>query len=234
MEFTGFRPEGMDLLIENRLMNSKEFYEAHKPQIKQLVFEPFYALIARMASEMCKIDPLFVVEPHRMVSRVRRDTRYTHDKSLYRDHVWLTFGRMKGDRFSARPAYYFEITPEYWGYGCGYYQAPPAEMQIIRELVLAEDRLFLDAFRAVNKCRKFTLYGERYKRVKYPDAPAKYQPWLQSKNIGVSCESQDFDALWDGSFVEGMLADLRAIAPLYRLFCAVKERAQGAETEAVR
>lgn len=233
MEFTGFRPEGLDLLIENRLMNSKEFYEAHKPQIKTLVQEPFYALIARMEPAMRAIDPLFVIEPRRMLSRVRRDTRYTHDKSLYRDHAWITFGRMKGP-FATRPVYYFEITPEYWGYGCGYYQAPPGEMQMIRELILAADRLFLNAFAAVSHNSKFALYGDTYKRLKYPDAPAQYQPWLQRKNLGVSMESRDFTPLWNGSFVEETLTDMQALAPLYQLFCTVKERAQKTDAETTR
>ena len=231
MEFSGFRPEGLDLLIENRLMNSKDFYESCKPRIRELVQEPFYALVERMASTMCEIDPLLVIDPKRMVSRVRRDTRYTHDKSLYRDHAWITFGRKKGE-FAERPCFYFEISPEFWGYGCGYYHAPPAEMRLAREMMLAEDKLFLDAFRAVENNPQFSLYGEEYKRPKYPSAPAAYQPWLNRKNLGVSCNFIDHTPLWDGRFVDGMLSDLRALAPLYHFFCTLKERTQG--TEGVR
>ena len=63
MEFTGFNPQGLDLLIENRMMNSLEFYEEHKAQIKRLAIEPFYALCERMRDEMLLIDPLFVTVP---------------------------------------------------------------------------------------------------------------------------------------------------------------------------
>lgn len=225
MEFTGFRPEGLDLLIENRIQNSKAFYEAHKPQIKALVAEPFYALAERMAPVMQEIDPLMSLEPKKMLSRVRRDTRYSKDQSLYRDNAWLTFGRRKGD-FASRPCFYFEITPTYWGYGCGYYHAPPQEMQIAREMMLQEDKNFLEAFRAVSRRPRFALYGELYKRPKYPDAPAAYQPWLNRKNLGVSCERLDHEALWDAGFVEGVLDDLRAVAPLYHFMCVIKDRAQ--------
>ena len=44
-----------------------------------------------MTPEMVKIDPQFVTVPSRMVSRVRRDTRYTKDKTLYRANMWLFF-----------------------------------------------------------------------------------------------------------------------------------------------
>ena len=36
MAFHGFSAEGVDLLQLNRLQNSKEFYDAHKDEIKRL------------------------------------------------------------------------------------------------------------------------------------------------------------------------------------------------------
>lgn len=221
MEFTGFSAEGFNLLIENRIRNDKTFYEAQKPQIKQLVQEPFYALIEKMTPTMLQIDPLFVIAPHRQLSRVRRDNRYTKDKSLYRSNMWITFGRMKG-AFASRPCYYFEVTPEYWGYGCGYYQAPTNEMQLAREWMLKQDARFLKAYDAVTHS-DFTLFGECYKRPKFPDAPAQYQDWLNRKNLGVSWESTDHTPVLNGSFVDKMLQDMLQIAPFYHLLCAVKE-----------
>ena len=71
MAFHGFSAEGVDLLQLNRLQNSKEFYDAHKDEIKRLSIRPFHELIAEMTPEMVKIDPQFVTVPSRMVSRVR-------------------------------------------------------------------------------------------------------------------------------------------------------------------
>lgn len=177
--FTGFRRRGWDLLIENRLRNDKAFYEAHKDAIRRDVIEPFYALCACMTPAMQEIDPLFVTVPSRMVSRVRRDTRYTKDKTLYRANMWLFFRRPRAERESV-PFYYMEVSPDYWSYGCfgGYGQG---EMAIAREMILAEDRLFLDAFRAAGRVQAFTLEGDLYKRPRFPDAPEAYQPWLNRK-----------------------------------------------------
>ena len=93
MAFTGFPAAGIDLLQLNRLQNSREFYESHKEEIKRLAIQPFHELIAEMTPAMLEIDPLFVVTPSRMVSRVRRDTRYTKDKTLYRANMWMFFRR---------------------------------------------------------------------------------------------------------------------------------------------
>ena len=48
MAFHGFSAEGVDLLQLNRLQNSKEFYDAHKDEIKRLSIRPFHELIAEM------------------------------------------------------------------------------------------------------------------------------------------------------------------------------------------
>lgn len=227
MEFTGFCPQGLDLLIENRMMNSHAFYEAHKAEIKKLAIEPFYALCERMTDDMLKIDPYFVTIPSRMVSRVRRDTRYTNDKTLYRANLWLYF-RRKRAQYEDVPFFYVEVHPDFWSYGCwgGFGKG---EMEVARQMILREDKLFLDAFRAVSAMPNIVLSGEIYKRPKFPDAPEAYQPWLNRKQLGFDRrETENFTPLFDGSFVEPMLADLHRLAPVYTFLRAMKERARPA------
>lgn len=233
MAFTGFSAEGIDLLQLNRLQNSKEFYEAHKEQIKSLAVEPFYRLIEEMAPAMLEIDPLFVTVPSRMVSRVRRDTRYTNDKTLYRANLWLFFRRPR-QPFEDVPSFYVEVHPEFWAYGC-WGAAGKGEMAEIRDMILREDKLFRDAYKAVQSCPGLMLIGDEYKRPKFPDAKAAYQPWLNRKNIGVSFrETEDFAPILDGSFVEPMLGVMRRLAPFYRLLLTVKERAAAVPREGVK
>ena len=183
--------------------------------------------------EMVKIDPQFVTVPSRMVSRVRRDTRYTKDKTLYRANMWLFFRRARKERESV-PAYYFELHPEYWAFGC-WGAWGRGEMEALREMILAEDRLFLNAFRAVNSCPQVHLAGEMYKRPKFPDAKPEYQDWLNRKEIGVDyTNGEDFTPVLDGTFVPFMLKTMRQLAPLYRLLLAAKERADAAGREALQ
>lgn len=144
--FTGFKPEGLDLLIENRLMNSKDFYEAHKDAIRRDALEPFQALCLRMAPAMLEIDPLFVTIPSRMVSRVRRDTRYTKDKTLYRANLWL-FSAVRASSAKPSPSTTWRYRP-ITGVTAGFGGYGPGEMAVARELILTENKLFLDAYRA--------------------------------------------------------------------------------------
>nr|WP_297278632.1 DUF2461 family protein [uncultured Butyricicoccus sp.] len=228
MEFTGFNPQGLDLLIENRMMNSPVFYEEHKPQIKTLVLEPFHALCQSMSEKMLLIDPLFVTTPSRMVSRVRRDTRYTKDKTLYRANLWLYFRRPRA-QFEEVPFFYFELGPEYWRYGCwgGFGRG---EMALARDMIIHEDKLFLDAYTAVQQIPDMQLRGEFYKRLKCLDAKEIYRAWSERKQLGVDFEeTQNFAPVFDGSFVPQMLEHFQHLTPFYRFLWAIKERAQAGQ-----
>ena len=224
--FKGFSPEGLDLLIENRLMNSKDFYEEHKKEIREKAINPFHALCMDMTEDMLKIDPLFVTNPTRMVSRVRRDTRYTKDKTLYRANLWLYFRRPKY-RFDSVPFYYMEVTPEYWSYGC-FGVFGKGEMEIARKMILNEDANFLNAYKSAKNSDVFSLDGEMYKREHFPSAKDEYKPWLNRKYLGLAFyEYEDYSPLWDGSFVKPMLDNFKKIAPFYDFLIAIRERAKG-------
>lgn len=218
--FTGFPAEGLDLLVQNRLQNNKAFYEAHKSQLKALVLEPFYRLCEAMTPVLSPIDPDFVTVPQRMVARIRRDTRFTKDKSLYRANLWLFFRRPRHEG-NQPPFFYFELHPAFWRYGCwGLWT--PSERETARQLVLQEDRSFQQAYRAVQHCTALHLVGERYKRPRYPDAPAPYQPWLNAKELGMEYqETVDFSPLRDGSFVAPMLEHMQQLAPFYRFLLTI-------------
>ena len=111
MKFHGF-PVGMtERLQENRLKNSREWYNAQKEQFKKEIYEPFYALIEDMTEPMLSIDPRMCLVPRTCVSRIVRDTRRTKDKTtLYRDNLWCFFRRSPKTEPNA-PAFYFEFFP---------------------------------------------------------------------------------------------------------------------------
>lgn len=214
MNFSEFTPDMLSFLAENHLQNSSTWFEEHRKEYKKLVVEPFYHLIERMLPHMLEFDDQIVSVPSRILSRIRRDTRFTTNKDLYRDHAWLMFKRPK-QRIGNSLTIYFEITQEGFGYGIGYYNAPRAVLEQVRDMILQSDSVFLKAFDVVQHNPQFCLYGEQYKRNHYPDAPEQYQPWLNLKNIGLSFESDDFECLFQGRFYDMMISDFKRIQPFY-------------------
>lgn len=124
-QFKGFSPEALHFLIDIRTNNSKAWYEEHKPDYRQLLLIPFQNLVSDLSGSMLNIDPQFITTPavDKTISRIYRDTRFSKDKSLYRDSMWLTFKRPITD-WKEVPAYFFEITPQNYRYGMGFYIAP--------------------------------------------------------------------------------------------------------------
>ena len=158
--------EGLDLLVVNRLNDSKEWYEEHKGEIRRLVIEPFFELITDLGQTMLSIDSEIVIEPKvdRTLSRVYRDTRFTKDKSRYRDCIWLYFRRDK-NLYPGDPWFFFELRPYMAWWGCGRYTRDTSYVDATRKMIMDRDPLYLEAKRVVDDSDSYFMLeqDERYK-----------------------------------------------------------------------
>ena len=91
----GFSRHTLDFLVELKARNDREWYMGHKPEYEKYVLKPFRALVSALAPAIRDIDPQIETDPAvgKTISRVYRDSRFSRDKSLYRDRVWITFER---------------------------------------------------------------------------------------------------------------------------------------------
>lgn len=226
-----FSAKSLDFLFENRLNDRKEWFEAHKEDFRTLILQPLQQLVIDLTPAALEIDPRFVIEPRtdRTISRIRRDTRFSKDKSLYRDYMWIHFDRGKSG-IPDQPCIWFDMGGRGFGYGCGIYAPSPGYMDTLREMILGGDPVFLEAKKAFGSQDIYVLDGERYKRPRYPDQPEELQRWLDLKNIGFSHESKDFDLLFSENLAESIAKDLPLLKPLYRfLMHAAEKRVAGSE-----
>ena len=83
--FQGFPRETIPFFLELRFHNDKSFMDANRERYIRDVREPFYDFILDLGQKMLFIDPDFEVRPHKCLSRINRDTRFSKDKSPYRD-----------------------------------------------------------------------------------------------------------------------------------------------------
>lgn len=221
MAFQGFSADALHFLFENRIHDSKAWFEEHRPQYRALVQQPLNELVAALSPAVLEIDPR--ISTSRCVSRIYRDTRFSKDKTMFRDKMWLVFtrGRRTGDNL---PGFYFEMNQEGYLYGCGYYMADRETMEEYRAMILAGDKRFRTALRAYEKQNLFTLEGERYKRSKYPDRPERLRSWLDRKTIEFSRWSHDFDTLFSPALVDELAEGFRVLKPIYDFMCSADEK----------
>ncbi len=220
-----FSKKTLDFLVENRMRNDRPWYNAHKEQFAEVVLRPFQELVVALAPTMRELDPLLELSPKvdKTISRVYRDTRFTHDKSLFRDVMWIAFRRPKQAGPWESPVYWFELSPRGLAWGCGTYKAPTDFLAIMRQRILAGDPMFEKAREMVESQDRFSLDGERYKRSKHPGQPESMRFWLDRKSVGLSTESKDFQLAYSNRLAGQLAEDFRMLHPMYRFWSSVEE-----------
>lgn len=186
MNYKGITPEAIFLLAENRYNNSKAFYEEHKKEINEGVVYPMRALVTDLQSTLESINPDFILDPVRCLSRVRRDTRFTADKSLYRENLWLMFRHQKNHL--PTPMLWFEFFSDGYNYGCGIISTTPSFMEYWRKSIKQDPLPLLSAYRKVKETG-LSMDTERYKRSKAAvDGVTDHElaEWYDSKQLFVS------------------------------------------------
>ena len=212
-----FSRQTLEFLFENRMQDSKAWFEEHRAVYQAAVLAPLHDLVEGLAPVMSQIDPRLTTEPRvgKTISRIRRDTRFSRDKSLYRDQMWIIFkrGQMHGAEL---PGLYVEITQHGFSYGCGFYHAAPSYLAVMRSRILRGDPLFAAAQAALAGQSPFRLEGDCYKRARFPGQPEELRNWLERRELTVSANSRDFSLLFSDRLLPRLRQDFPLLAPVYR------------------
>ncbi len=222
MDYPGIGAESLFLLAENRFQDSKAFYEEHKKQIQKTVVQPLKQLVADMTPAMMEIDPLMGGS----VSRVRRDNRFTHDKSMYRENMWIVFMRDKRAYDWCLPAFYLDFSVAKAEWGLGFYSATPAIMRALRRRAEADIPRAEAAVKAA-VAAGFVPCGRPYAK------PRSTEDTPELLRFIYDCRSVDFNRTESGDFVadsalpDRLLAGFAALAPMYALLMEAVEEAIG-------
>ncbi len=222
MSFSGIGADSLFLLAENRFQDSKAFYEEHKPTINQTVIHPLRQLVAELTPAMMAIDPLLGGS----VSRVRRDNRFTHDKHMYRENMWIVFLRDKRAWDWCVPAFYLDFSLARAEWGLGFYSATPTVMKALRRRIEADIPRAEAAVKAAEGAG-FILGGRPYARPRSTeDTPAVLRPFYDCRSVDLSrCESAEFVANKD--LPSRLLEGFQALSPMYHLLMEAVEEAVG-------
>ena len=195
--------------------NNKLWFETHKNDYQKYLLDPFRQLAAELSAPMLSLDPYLEVTPaiNKTISRIYRDTRFSKDKSLYRPNMWLTYKRSK-ENWRSAPAYFFEITPDLYRYGMGFYGATPTYMRQLREEMDNNPDEFEKAISFFNNQNLFMLKGDNYKRMENKYSP-KIQQWYQKKFFYLVCTRDIDDFLFSNDLINELIHGFNKMAPLY-------------------
>ncbi|EHO32432.1 TIGR02453 family protein [Lachnospiraceae bacterium 7_1_58FAA] len=161
--FQGFSGATVDFMWGIRFNNEKGWFEAHKEEYLTTFQRPMKALA----------DEVYVAFTDRhpdldlicKVSRIYRDARRLFGRGPYKDHLWLSLTRPH-EEGCAEPVFWFELGPEGYSYGMGFWQAPAVTMAKFRARMDREPKAMEKLARRFQKQDVFVLEGEDYKRPK--------------------------------------------------------------------
>jgi uncharacterized protein (TIGR02453 family) len=221
--FSGFYKETLIYLNELKNNNNKQWFDENKDRYKKFVVEPFRSLTVGLLPYMVSIDPFMEVNnPNRMISRINRDIRFSKDKSPYRSNLWITFRRASLD-WKLSPCFYFELFPDYYRYGMGFYDVSKDTMDNLRSFIEDKPSEFRKIIKAVESRNKFLLQGDRYKRTINSNIPEEFIEWYQKKNLYINYDREIDDLLFSGDLIGKVAGDFKELISLYEFLWKIKK-----------
>jgi uncharacterized protein (TIGR02453 family) len=219
--FTGFTQKTVDFMWNIRLNNDKEWFEAHKEEYRRDFQTPMKDLgqevFAKISADCGERG--FV---HKL-SRIYKDARRVRDGSLYRDNLWFSLEKpsAENEESSGVLTFWFELNPEGWTYGLGYYAAKAATMEKLRAQIDDNPKEFERLADLLANQSEFKLDGPEYTRKK--QAPtAKTQEWYNKKSFSLIHFGEIDDELFSREFIGRLVNGYKFLMPFYDYFAAAE------------
>ena len=216
--FTGFTDETVRFFLDLRFHNYAEYFHQEHDRYERDVQQPFYDLINAVAPGLSRIDPEMELRPHRAISRIHRDTRFSRDKSPYRDHHWVLF-RKAGEPREGSVFYWFEFGPDRLSWGLGVWGENRPLMDAFRRRLAAKPE---ETMKLIENCdlpgHHLMLDGRQFKRIDIPPGlPLGLIPWYRSREVAVMRDNIRYSWAFREDLPKRLLKDYQTIAPIYWL-----------------
>lgn len=222
--FKGFSKSSIVFLTDLKKNNNKQWFESHKHDYDSLILTPLKELVSDLGDFMLSIDDILEVTPlvNKTISRIYRDTRFSNDKSPYKTSLWITFKRPQTDWKDA-PAYFFELSPDSYRFGMGFYSATPKTMEKFREFIDNNPKEFQKAISFYSKQKMFILEGNKYKKIIDPQKPDDIQEWYQFKNFYLVCNRKIDNDLFSKQLTDELTSGFGSLAKFYEYLLKIKQ-----------
>ena len=215
--FQGFSNETIDFMWGIRFNNERSWFEAHKEEYKACFYQPMRALADEVYERF--MDAHGDLDLMCRVSRIYRDARRLHGNGPYKDHLWFCV-RAGGEDWTGRPTFYFEVAPDYYSYGMGFWAPKAALMEAYRKAVDEHPEVLEKLVKRFNKQAQFTLSGPEYARKKTAPSPL-LAAWYNKKSINLQHDAAPDERMFSQELAQDIIEGFRTLMPLYKYFDAL-------------
>lgn len=219
--FNGFSQATVDFMWGIRFNNNREWFQAHKPEYVACFQQPMSELADELWGFLNAQRPGDGLT--RKVTRIYRDARRLFGRGPYKDHLWFTVERPTEppDAWTGKPAFWFELGPDYWSYGLGYWMPKPVTMAKLRARIDREPEPMERLTRRLNRSPEFTLELDEYRRPR-SEAPSELlSPWYRAKSFVIIHSEALTEELYSRAIVERLKNGFTFLLPYYDWLQAV-------------
>lgn len=165
-DFQGFSPKAAAFLKSLKRNNRREWFQPRKDDYEQLLHLPMMALVCELAEECKSFAPEIRFDPRKSLLRIYRDTRFSKDKTPYKDFVAAKFPFGTATKDVDSLGFYIHFEPGDFFIGGGIYKPSTEQLRKIREMILQNPDAFTDIVEnRVFKKHFGEIQGEKLKKV---------------------------------------------------------------------
>ncbi|MEO8596194.1 MAG: DUF2461 domain-containing protein [Candidatus Solibacter sp.] len=127
--FSGFPSEGLEFFAKLQRNNRREWFQPRKEIFESTLKQPMRELVSAVNGALKRFAPDYVTEPDKAIYRIYRDTRFSKDKTPYKDHIAASLTK-RGIKVSA--GFYFAVSAKEVAIGGGIYMPEKEALAALR------------------------------------------------------------------------------------------------------
>lgn len=157
--------KSLDFLKDLAKNNNREWFHANKKRYEADLKKPYEHFISDLLEAYKSLDPETNITYKEAVFRIYRDTRFSKDKTPYKNHVGALISRY-GRKGKEYPGYYIHIEQGSLMLGGGAYFMEKNTLQAVREAIMGNHKAFSKVINNPKFKDKFgEVKGDKNKRL---------------------------------------------------------------------
>ena len=201
--------------------NDRTWFGEHKSEFQTVVHQPAVELVSRLKRPLSRIAPMItaVAKPNGgSVMRIYRDTRFSKDKTPYKDHIGISLKHEAGKQTSA-PELYIHLSPVESFVAGGCWMPPREPLAAIRGHIDANPDAWKRATAGKRFAGRFELGGQSLK-TSPRDYPSDH-PWIEDlrRKSFVGIAPLTIEQIVADDLVDRLLDDFKRLRPLMTFLC---------------
>ena len=207
-------PDALKFLRQLARNNRREWFTPRKHEFDELVRKPMLAVIAAVLDDMAGYAPDFLRLPEKCIMRIYRDTRFSADKTPYKNRVPVWFGG-GGMHKTSGAGFYFHVGAKQVEIAAGFFMPDREQLQKVRAHLLENHKEFRSLWRAAALRRAmpedYSAYLSRAPKGFPAEHPA--MEFVRATRLGIGVELPSEVAV-SPKFVSEITRRFRLAAPL--------------------